>query len=401
MTKCSADDRIERILERLKHDNLLRHVVDSSPVGNGRTVIDGRQFVDFCSNDYLGLAQRSVLADRACASMKQWGVGSTAARLLSGSRPDMSVLEERLARVTGKDASLLFNSGYHANTGAITALTDENSVILSDEMNHASIIDGCRLSRAKTVIYPHGDTNRLERFLTRMEKSGELKRDTVNLLVTEGVFSMDGDVPDREALLYLKDRFGLLLYLDDAHGFGCLGREGKGSFERYLSRVDVLVATFGKALGVFGAFAASSRPTVELLKNRARSFIYSTALPPAIPAAVDGALEIVASAEGRSLRSALAERASYFRSSLQKAGLDTGRSVTHIVPVVLGDEARTFEVSRALFDAGVFCRGIRYPTVAIGAARVRFSLSASHGAADLAFTLESVSRICNGTTERD
>ncbi len=381
-------------LERLEASGLEREVVDTVPVGEGRVLFDGSEYIDFGSNDYLGLANDPELTGHFAENVRRYGVGSGAARLLSGSRPPASRFEEKFAELTGKASALLFNSGYHANLGIASAVTTEGSLIFSDEYNHASIVDGCRLSRADVVVYPHLDMDGLEALLRQAEDRGDLRRDAPHLLVTEGVFSMDGDLPDIERLLYLKERFGLLLYVDDAHGFGVLGPRARGAFDACLESVDIFVATLGKAAGVFGAAVGASEEIVRLLRSRARPFIFSTSLPPAVVATADMALYLISGRRGERLRRRLHENAAFFRQSLVDAGLSIGRSASHIGPVILGDERRALKASVALLQEGIFCRPIRYPTVALGQARLRFSLSAGHRREDLEHTLAHVTRIC-------
>jgi len=352
----------------------------------------GEEFVDLCSNDYLGLAIEPLLSSQLSQRSLGLGVGSRAARLLSGSRPLATHFERSFARVVGKEGSLLFNSGYHANLGIIPAITEPGSMVFSDSANHASIVDGCRLSAATVETYPHCNLEALEGQLAAAQKDGRLKRDRVNLVVTEGVFSMDGDWPDFERLVSLRDRFGIMLYVDEAHGFGTLGRQGLGACDAHVSQVDIYVATFGKAAGVYGAAVATSESILRLIRSRARPFIFSTALPPALVATLNTSLELIEGPRGRELRLRLADNVLFFRGALKRHRVPLPELVSHIIPIVIGDESAALGAARALRHEGVFCRPIRYPTVAKGEARLRFSLSAIHQRPDLTHTATIVAR---------
>ncbi|MDT8441078.1 MAG: 8-amino-7-oxononanoate synthase [Desulfuromonadales bacterium] len=343
--------------------------------------IDGRELLLLCSNDYLGLANHPRLVEAAIRAIRDYGVGSGASRLVSGSMTPHAALEEQIAAFKGTEAALLFNSGYAANTGILQGLLDADDLIFSDALNHASIIDGCRLAAARVRVYPHGDVDALEAMLR-----AELPKRRGNwLIVTDGVFSMDGDLAPLPALCDLKERYDALLMVDDAHGTGVLGASGRGSGELLgcLARIDLQMGTLGKALGCAGAYLAASRTVIDRLINRSRPLIFSTSLPPAIPAAAQAAFDLVDSDEGVSLRQRLADNRRALATGLRAAGLDLLNSSTQIVPVLTREPAPTMTMTRRLFDAGIFLQGIRPPTVGEGLCRLRATVMASHDPAEL------------------
>jgi glycine C-acetyltransferase len=294
-------------------------------------------------------------------------------------------LEARLAAFKNTEAALVFNSGYAANTGLIPALAGRGDLVFSDRLNHASIVDGCLLSRARMIRYPHRDVNALQRLLDR-NRGGTGRK----IIITDGVFSMDGDIAPLPELVSLKREYGALLMVDDAHGTGVLGPGGRGTAE--LSGcgacIDIHMGTLGKALGGFGAYAAASREIVDYLVNRARSFIFSTSLPPSVVAAALAALDIVDSSEGSSLRRRLLNHAGAVKNSLRAAGFDTMDSESQVLPLFVGGAAETMEFSRRLLDAGIFVQGIRPPTVPRGGSRLRLTLMATHQEQDLERAVE-------------
>jgi glycine C-acetyltransferase len=298
-------------------------------------------------------------------------------------------LEARIGAFKGTEAALVYNSGYAANTGVIPALAGRGDVIFSDRLNHASIVDGALLSRARFVRYPHNDITALRRLLANTEPSGR------RLIVTDGVFSMDGDLARFAELVAVKHEFGAMLMVDDAHGTGVLGKTGRGSVELFnvMAEIDIQMGTFGKALGSFGAYVAASREIVDYLINRARSFIFSTSLPPAVLAASLAALDLVDSAEGISLRKKLADNVTFFRSTLQNSGFNTMGSESQIIPVLVGEAGPTMEFSRQLLAEGIFVQGIRPPTVPTGSCRLRCTVMATHTTEELARAAESILRI--------
>ena len=368
-------------LARLKRQGMLRslRVVDG---GQGPVVqVNGQDVLLLCSNNYLGIAGHPALVEKMVAATRQYGAGSGASRLISGTMPAHVELEERIATFKGTEAALLFNSGYAANIGILQGLYGPDDVIFSDELNHASIIDGCRLARARTLVYPHCDHVALAEIMER-EKSHRKGR---WLIVTDGVFSMDGDVAPLPELCDLKDRFDALLMVDDAHGTGVSGKNGRGTGEALgcLARIDLHMGTLGKALGCAGAYLAADRVIIDTLINRSRSFIFSTSLPPGVPAAASAALDLVDSEEGRDLRRTLEENRTLFAGLLQDGGMDLLGSTTQIVPVLTRDPEPTMKMTERLLEKGVFLQGVRPPTVGTGLCRLRATVMASHSAAEL------------------
>jgi glycine C-acetyltransferase len=351
--------------------------------------MEGREVLLLCSNNYLGLADHPRLKEAAVDAVMRYGTGSGASRLVSGTMDLHEALEQRIATFKGTEAALVFNSGYAANSGIIPALVGRGDVVFSDKLNHASIVDGCLLSRATLVRYPHRDLASLRRLLGKHHSAGR------RLIVTDGVFSMDGDLAPLAELAVLKREYGALLMVDDAHGTGVLGPAGRGTAELFgvTDQVDIHMGTLGKGLGSFGAYVAASREIVELLVNRARSFIFSTSLPPAVLAASRAAFDIVDSAEGEARRERLSRSAVSFRAALADAGLDTMGSVTQIIPVSVGDAERTMAFTRLLLEEGIFVQGIRPPTVPAGTCRLRCTLMATHTDDDLSRALAAISRV--------
>ena len=368
-------------LARLKRQGMLRslRVVDG---GQGPIVqVNGQDVLLLCSNNYLGIANHPALVEKMVAATRQYGAGSGASRLISGTMPAHVELEERIATFKGTEAALLFNSGYAANIGILQGLFGPDDVIFSDQLNHASIIDGCRLARARTLVYPHCDHVALAEIMER-EKSHRKGR---WLIVTDGVFSMDGDVAPLTELCDLKDRFDALLMVDDAHGTGVSGKNGRGTGEALgcLERIDLHMGTLGKALGCAGAYLAADRVIIDTLINRSRSFIFSTSLPAGVPAAASAALDLVDSEEGRTLRRKLAENRTLFAGLLQDGGMDLLGSTTQIVPILTRDPDPTMQMTARLLERGVFLQGVRPPTVGTGLCRLRATVMASHSAVEL------------------
>jgi 8-amino-7-oxononanoate synthase len=347
---------------------------------------DGRRLLNLSSNDYLGLASHPAVVEAAARATRGRGAGATASRLVAGTDPAYRELEERLADFQGADAALVFGSGYLANLGTIAALVGRGDAVFSDRLNHASIVDGCRLSRAAIHRYGHNDVDELEAMLARADRAGVRRK----LIVTESVFSMDGDVAPLAEIVELKERYGAALLLDEAHGDGVFGPRGEGMAHALgvADRVDLHLGTFGKALGAYGAYVAGRELWIRYLLNAARSFVFTTALPPSVISAVEAALELVQDAEEPRRR--LEASATAFRDRLVALGLDTGGSTTQIVPVVVGKSETALALGRTLEEAGVLAIAIRPPTVPSGAARLRFSLTALHTQAELDGALEAV-----------
>lgn len=376
------------VLEDLDRRDLLRTVVDIETPSRSRIRIGGRELVLMCSNDYLGLASDPRLAKAAQDAADRWGTGSGASRLVSGATPLHAQLEARLAALEGTEDCVLFSSGYLANMGVISALVGPGDLIVSDELNHASIIDGCRLSRADVKIYPHSDAGAAASVMRRARAEGGSRR---ILVATDSVFSMDGDVAPLPDLVALCDEFDAWLMVDEAHATGLFdGGHGAVHALGVAGGVDVVVGTCSKALGSLGGFVASSTEVCGLLRNRARSFIFDTALPGPVLAATLAALDIVESDDGP--RSRVRNHAGRIARSLADLGFDVGTPEAAIVPVFIGDSATSLDVGRHLMEAGVFARPIRPPTVPEGTARIRLCPMATHEDADIDMALDAFAR---------
>ena len=378
----------QKELDQLDRQGMLRtlRVVED---GQGPKVrVNGREVLLLCSNNYLGIADHPVLIEAMLAATRQFGTGSGASRLISGTLPAHVALEERIATFKGTQAALMFNSGYAANTGILQGLFGPDDVIFSDELNHASIIDGCRLSMARTVVYPHCDTTALAELMEREKPN----RKGLWLIVTDGVFSMDGDVAPLAELCDLKEEHDAMLMVDDAHGTGVLGKTGRGTGEYLdcLERIDLHMGTLGKALGCAGAYLAAERVVIDLLINRSRSFIFSTSLPAGVAAAAIAAFDLVDSEEGRELREKLERNRVQLAESLTSGGMDLLGSTTQIIPVLTKDPEPTMKMTGRLLEEGVFLQGIRPPTVAPGLCRLRATVMASHEETDLQRAAEKI-----------
>lgn len=364
-------------LSKLEKQHLLRRLMIIESCNGPRITVGGRSMLLMCSNDYLGLSRHPALKKAAAIAMERYGFGSGASRLISGTSALHVELESRIAAFKGTESALLFNSGYAANTGIIPSIAGEGDVILSDSLNHASIVDGCRLSRAKVIAYPHKDVDRLESVL---KKNRTMKR---TLIVTDGVFSMDGDIAPLPELVMLAEKYGALLMVDDAHATGVIGKTGRGTSEHFglSGRVHIQMGTLGKALGSFGAYAAGNTDLIDYLRNRARSFIYSTALPPAVCAASLAAFNVVEGESG--LRKTLWENRDRFVLGLAAIGIVPGSSETPIVPVMLGESEKALKAAAKLFEYGLYAAAVRPPSVPEGAARIRVTLTAAHSSDDI------------------
>jgi glycine C-acetyltransferase/8-amino-7-oxononanoate synthase len=378
-----VSDVAER-LEELRERGLYRRLrLIEGPQGPSVT-LDGRPVLLLCSNNYLGLADRAEVREAAAAAAMRWGAGAGASRLISGSMEPHRDLEARLAAFKGYEASLLFGSGYLANTGAIAALAGRGEVVFSDELNHASIVDGCRLSRAETFVYRHGDVEHLAWGLDQADGRA-------SLIVTDGVFSMDGDIAPLPQLLELARRHGARLMVDEAHATGAVGPGGRGSVSAagLSGKVDVVVGTLGKALGSYGAYACADAETIDFLVNSARPFIFSTAPPPPAIGAALAALSIL-EAEPE-LAERLQANAQTLRSALAEEQLNVGASVTQVVPIEVGTAETTMELCERALRRGVFAQGIRPPTVPEGSSRLRFTVMATHRPEELVEAARAVS----------
>ena len=363
-------------LEELESAGLRRRLrVVDGPQGP-EVMLDGRPVLLLCSNNYLGLADHPQLRRAAADAALALGTSSGASRLISGTMSIHADLEAKLAEFEGTEAALLFGSGYLANTGAIAALARRGEVVFSDELNHASIIDGCRLAGAETVVYRHCDTEHLEWGLRRA-------RGRAALIVTDGVFSMDGDIAPLEDLATLAQRHRCRLMVDEAHATGCIGPDGRGSVAAagVTDEVDLIVGTLGKALGSYGAYVCGSQEMMDLLINTARPFIFSTAPPPPAVAAASAALELLAESPKRVER--LRANAGALREGLRSEGLDPIGADTQIVPLVIGEADDAMAICERLLEEGIFAQAIRPPTVPPGTCRLRLTVMATHRIDDL------------------
>lgn len=379
---------IREELQALREQGLYIHIRTIQSAQGPWLTVDGRRVLNFCSNNYLGLANHPRMREAARRAIDQYGVGPAAVRTIAGTLDLHLVLEEKLARFKGVEAAISFQSGFNANLATIPALVGEGDVIFSDELNHASIIDGCRLSRARIVRYAHNDPNDLEAKVR--ENLGSFRR---GLIVTDGVFSMDGDIAPLPHIVEIAERYNLMLMVDDAHGEGVLGRGGRGIVDHFglHGRVDIEVGTLSKAFGVVGGYVAGRREVVEWLRQRGRPFLFSSAMTAADTAACIAAVEILE--ESTALVDRLWENTRYFKEEMRRLGFDLGQSVTPITPVMLGDAHLAQTFSRRLFEEGVFAQAIGYPTVPRGKARIRVMISAAHSREDLDRGLEAFARV--------
>jgi 8-amino-7-oxononanoate synthase len=367
---------IHERMNELKELGLYRRMRMVSGPQGPRVVLDGKPVLLLCSNNYLGLADHPRVREAAADAAMRWGVGAGASRLVSGTMTIHRRLEERVSRFKGTEAALLFGSGYLANIGVVSALAGAGQVVFSDELNHASIIDGCRLARADTFVYRHGDAEHLAWGLRQAEGRGAL-------IVTDSVFSMDGDVAPLVEIADLARRHRVRVVVDEAHGTGCMGPGGRGAVaEAGLDgEIDVVIGTLGKALGSYGAFAATSHELSQYLVNTARPFIFSTAPPPPAVAAALAALDLLESAPERAER--LQANADVLRDELAREGFEVAGSTTQIVPLIVGDAAQAMRICELAIERGVFAQAIRPPTVPEGTSRLRLAVMASHTKAEL------------------
>ncbi len=379
MTEDAKLQWIEQELESLRQSGLYTHIRTLSSPQGAWLVVDGREVLNFCSNNYLGLANHPRLRQAAVEAIERYGVGPGAVRTIAGTMDLHVTLERRLAEFKGVEAAITFQSGFNANLGAIPALVGKEDVIFSDELNHASIIDGCRLSRATVIRYAHIDPEDLRRKMSAAKEQGYRRA----LVVTDGVFSMDGDVAPLDRIYQVAQEFGALLMVDDAHGEGVLGRGGRGIVDHFdlHGKVDVEVGTLSKAFGVVGGVVAGRRVIVEWLRQRGRPFLFSSAMTVPDVAACLAAVDLLE--ESTELVDRLWQNTEYFKREMEALGFDTGQSTTPITPIMLGQAPLAQQFSRRLFEEGVFAMAIGYPTVPKGKARIRVMISAAHSRQDL------------------
>ncbi len=349
---------------------------------------DGKQVINLASNNYLGLANHPKLIEAAVEATKNFGAGSGAVRTIAGTMRLHMQLEERIAAFKNVEACVVFQSGFAANAGTVSAILGKEDFIFSDELNHASIIDGARLSRAKIKVFRHKDVAHCEELLTEVQHEPGRK-----LVITDGVFSMDGDIGPVSALADVAERYGAIMMVDDAHASGVLGRQGRGSIDHFHAhgRVDIQVGTLSKAIGSLGGYVCGSRDLIDFLYHRARPFLFSTSHPPAVPASCLAAFDILETEPDRMER--LWRNTHSFKAMLESAGFNIGGqntpvSETPILPIIVGESAKAAEFSRALFDAGLMATAITYPTVAQGKARIRTIVTSEHPPETLAQAAE-------------
>ncbi|MDP6380797.1 MAG: 8-amino-7-oxononanoate synthase [Phycisphaerae bacterium] len=375
--------RHETEINQIREHGLLR-ALRPLPAAGGKITVGGRTVLNFSSNDYLNLAGDERLKAGATEAVRKYGCGATASRLMSGSLDLHSLLEQRLAQFLGHEAALVFGSGYLANLGVLSALAGRGDHIFADKLSHASLLDGAALSKAGLHRYRHNDPNHLEVLLRRCDGSGR------KLIVAESVFSMDGDIAPVEELAGLAKAFDAILMIDEAHAVGVFGEGGSGLCRACAKGVDIVIGTLSKSLGGYGGLAACNEATRELLINRARSFIYSTALPPACLGSALAAIEIIR--QEPDLGRQLLKRAEHFRALLGQLGFDTLTSQSQIVPVLVGDNKKAMALSEALFGDGVLAVAVRPPTVPAGTARLRFSVTLAHEPDDLEVAAQALGR---------
>ena len=351
---------------------------------------DGQRVINLSSNNYLGLTTHRALKRAAAAAIKTHGVGSGAVRTIAGTMDIHLALEEQIARFKNTEASVVFQSGFAANAGTVQAVLGESDTIISDELNHASIIDGGRLSKAERKIFRHKDLDHCEDILKETQNRSGRK-----LLISDGVFSMDGDIAPLPQLCELAEKYGCIMMVDDAHASGVLGRGGRGTIDHFgvHGRVDIQVGTLSKAIGSIGGYVCGSRDLIEFLYHRARPFFFSTSHPPSVTATCQAAFALLDSPDGEKLIKKLWANTKFFKKRLKKLGFNTGMSETPITPIIVGEAALAHEFSRELFQEGVFAPGIGYPTVPQGKARIRTIVTATHKRKDLEQALEILERV--------
>jgi glycine C-acetyltransferase len=369
-------------LDSLKQQGLYRHLRVLDDEQKPSTTVDHRHVVNLSSNNYLGLTTHPRLRERALEAIRRLGVGTGSVRTIAGTMDIHMELERRLAEFKQTEAVVVFQSGFTANAGTVSSILTKDDVVISDELNHASIIDGCRLSRAEIKVFPHKDVDAARRILRSLPGAQR------KLLITDGVFSMDGDLGALPDLCALAEEFGCIMMVDDAHASGVFGRNGRGTIDHFgvHGRVDVQVGTLSKAIGALGGYVAGTRALIEFLQHRARPFLFSTSHPPPVAAACIAAIDVLM--EEPELIDRLWENTRFFKAGLTRLGFNTGMSDSPITPVIVGDAPRAMALSDRLFARGVFAQGIGFPTVARDKARVRTIVTATHTRDELQFALD-------------
>ena len=354
---------------------------------------DGKDVINLSSNNYLGLTTHKALRRAAIDAIRTHGVGAGAVRTIAGTMDLHMALEEQIAKFKGTEASVVFQSGFTANAGTVAAILGKDDLILSDELNHASIIDGCRLSRAAIKVFKHKDVADCERLCKETESWTGHK-----LLITDGVFSMDGDIAPLPALCSLAEKYNCIMMVDDAHASGVLGRNGRGTVDHLgcHGRVHIQVGTLSKAIGAMGGYVCGSRELIDFLYHRARPFLFSTGHPPSVVATCQAAFSLLDSPDGEKLIKKLWSNTKFFQRRLKRLGFSTGSTETPITPIHVGEAAKAFEFSRRLFESGVFAPAVGFPTVPEGKARLRAMVTATHKRADLERACEIIAEVGRG-----
>jgi glycine C-acetyltransferase len=374
-------------LDSLKQQGLYRklRILESEQLPHA--TFDHRSVVNLSSNNYLGLTTHPKLREAALDAVRKYGAGSGSVRTIAGTMELHMELERRLAAFKNVEAVVVFQSGFTANAGTVSAILTKDDVVVSDALNHASIIDGCRLSRAAIKVFPHKDVDAARQVMR------ELPAAQRKLLITDGVFSMDGDLGPVPGLCDVAEEFGAIMMVDDAHASGVFGRQGRGTIDHFgcHGRVDIQVGTLSKAIGVLGGYVAGTRNFIEFLYHRARPFLFSTSHPPAVAAACIAAIDVLET-EPQWMEQ-LWDNTRFFKAGLQALGFNTGRSESPITPVIVGEASRAMEMSDRLFAAGVFAQGIGFPTVARDQARLRTIVTATHTRQDLQFALDMFGKV--------
>jgi glycine C-acetyltransferase len=393
MTTTAARPQLQFLhdaLEELKAKNQYFHLRVLEGEQKPVATFDGKEVINLSSNNYLGLTTHPKLRRAAIDATRKYGVGSGAVRTITGTMKIHMELEEQIARFKKVEACVVFQSGFTANAGTVSAILGKEDLIISDELNHASIIDGCRLSRATIKVFKHKDVADCERVLKETEKWPGKK-----LLITDGVFSMEGDIANLPKLCDLAERFNSIMMVDDAHSSGVLGSRGRGTIDHcgVHGRVDIQVGTLSKAIGAIGGYVCGSKDLIDFLYHRARPFLFSTSHPPSVTATCQAAFELLDSEAGEKLIKKLWTNTKFFKNKLKKLGFKTGASETPITPILVGDAGKAFEFSRELFTEGVLAMAIGFPTVPEGKARLRTIVTATHKRADLERAAEIIGRV--------
>jgi glycine C-acetyltransferase len=379
-------DAIEDLKSKHLYFNLKILEGEQKPVAN----FDGKEVINLSSNNYLGLTTHPKLRRAAIDATRKFGVGSGAVRTIAGTMKMHMDLEAQIASFKKVEACVVFQSGFTANAGTVSAILGKEDLVISDELNHASIIDGCRLSRATIKVFKHKDAADCERVLLETKDWNGKK-----LLITDGVFSMDGDIANLPALCDLAEKYNCIMMVDDAHSSGVLGSRGRGTIDHHdcHGRVDIQVGTLSKAIGSIGGYVCGSRYLIDFLRQRARPFLFSTSHPPSVTATCQAAFELLDSDAGDKLIKKLWANTKFFKRKLKKLGFNTGKSETPITPIMVGEADKAFQFSRELFAEGVFAGAIGFPTVPEGKARLRTIVTATHKRADLERAAEIIGRV--------